>query len=1380
MEAAETTGAAPAAAAAPTTTSPPSVAPAPSSLTSPAAAGAGTDEQQMDNVLDRLGVRHVDEEVVASEVIQKAQARWAAIAAKRPRKAAPKASAETEDGGGASTTDATTQASAASSSAGSATTKAKAKKKRPRPPETQDEEDAFLDDWNATGGEEEEDEGLEGDEQGHHSKRPAVNELLGESNQVRFGDLTPFEEQRLAEEQKAAARAEKDKPSRKQSTKEAGEAALVARKRSLPPPPPPPRPPRQEEADEEQRRPKEKKKKQKKKKAQAAAALSPAKDGTVSSTPRDSATPLKSGGGGDDVGLDDEHTVQCPMCQRGVPVKNKDSPDAELSLHLDRCMRTSRRSTTFKKEEEEDSDVEIVVPQPASSASRSGTRAKEEEDGMDFVNEESSSSSDASSDEEPQQGGRGKARKKPKKKTEAPQPKEWKQRARGSLLVDDFADADFRRRRDAYEEGLREMGADSDEEEEEEEEEEDEQRQSPTGRPPAAPGSRAAQATARRQGVGADEEVGPLELPGGFYLPARINRKLYWYQRTGVRWMWELYRQGGGGILGDEMGLGKTVQLSTFLSGLHRSGRLRSGALIVAPATLMSHWASELYAWAPCLRVVVLHRSAAAFAAQPAHKVGRFVRRVLGLGDGLVCITTYESLKLLRKELLSHAWSYVALDEGQTIRNPDADVTVCAKQLPTVHRLILSGTPIQNNLRELWSLFDFCFPGRLGTLPAFETELAIPIRLGGYSNATPTQAQLAYRCALVLRDLIHPYLLRRMKKDIMQILPMPKKTEQVLFCKLTARQRALYRAAVSSPEIRLILEGKASHFRAITVLRKICNHADLVAGPNAEGADIMARIVANGGWDDEWRDEVEVEEGDEEEEEGAAILPSAAKKALSSGPSAADYGAVSRSGKLQVLAEVLPRWERQGHRVLLFSQTRQMLDILERLVQNRGWRYLRMDGNTHVGARPALIERFNTDDSVFVFLLTTRTGGLGISLTGANRVVLFDPDWNPQTDIQARERAWRLGQKRAVTIYRLVTTGTIEEKIYQRQIFKTAITNRVLQDPKQKRLFSSGELKELFTLKEDFNDEEAPNDTTMEFMEGVIKRSSLNNKKKKKNKNGERKRRRRQETAEEEEGELREDDDEGSMGVLVEKEEEEEEEQARAQQEEDEEEDGKILKAVFDGRGLASVLSHDVVEEGKKNMDLWVQMQDRAKRIADQAAVALRESAALVQATQQQNNRFAPTWTGRTGSVGNASLLPRFGPRGGTAGASGASTSTSTSTSHHAPGDNRVLFGGQAAAPASSTDILSRFREREGGGSGGGGGPAEARYVSLLERIKKFLREKGPHVPTDQLLHHFRHVPHTDAVIFKTMLKSVGTLSRGTWSLTPEAERGRGGGGGSR
>ena len=168
------------------------------------------------------------------------------------------------------------------------------------------------------------------------------------------------------------------------------------------------------------------------------------------------------------------------------------------------------------------------------------------------------------------------------------------------------------------------------------------------------------------------------------------------------------------------------------------------------------------------------------------------------------------------------------LDEGQKIRNPDTEVTLQCKSIRTVHRLLLSGTPIQNNLQELWSLFDFVFPGRLGTLPAFLAEFAEPIKVGGYLNATPMQVQLAYRCALVLKDLINPYLLRRQKKDIAEIQRMPGKTEQVLFCRLSPRQRFMYSAFLRSGEVQDVMEGKVRCFRAITILRKLCNHPDLV------------------------------------------------------------------------------------------------------------------------------------------------------------------------------------------------------------------------------------------------------------------------------------------------------------------------------------------------------------------------------------------------------------------------------------------------------------------------------------------------------------------------------------------------------------------------
>lgn len=203
-------------------------------------------------------------------------------------------------------------------------------------------------------------------------------------------------------------------------------------------------------------------------------------------------------------------------------------------------------------------------------------------------------------------------------------------------------------------------------------------------------------------------------------------------------------------------------------------------------------------------------------------------------GTGYAIVTTYESIRRSPDVWINHDWSYVVLDEGQKIRNPDADVTLACKRLRTPNRLLMSGTPIQNDLRELWSLFDFIFPGRLGTLPAFEAEFAEPIKRGGYSNASPMQVQLAYRCALVLRDLINPYLLRRQKKDIKEVNRMPGKTEQVLFCRLSSKQRTLYQEYLASDEVMGVMRGSVQLLKAVTMLRKICNHPDLVVGADGK------------------------------------------------------------------------------------------------------------------------------------------------------------------------------------------------------------------------------------------------------------------------------------------------------------------------------------------------------------------------------------------------------------------------------------------------------------------------------------------------------------------------------------------------------------------
>jgi DNA excision repair protein ERCC-6 len=354
-----------------------------------------------------------------------------------------------------------------------------------------------------------------------------------------------------------------------------------------------------------------------------------------------------------------------------------------------------------------------------------------------------------------------------------------------------------------------------------------------------------------------------------------------------------------------------------------------------------------------------------------------------------IIVTTYESIRQYRKQIMNRSsWGFVVLDEGHKIRNPDADITLCCKQFPSPFRIILSGTPIQNNLTELWSLFDFVFPGRLGTLPVFQTQFAVPIRLGGYANASAIQVQAAYKCACILRDLINPYLLRRLKVDVAQW--MPKKNEQVLFCKLTAAQRAIYEDFIQSAELQAIFDGKRRIFYGIDILRKICNHPDLLM------------LLSNPGG----------------KKQSSAIVKHSAQQDQR-------FGDYRKSGKMLVVHSLLQQWREQGHRVLLFTQTRQMQDILEKMVRQMGITYRRMDGTTPVSTRIPLVDEFNRDNGIFLFLLTTRVGGLGVSLTGANRLIIYDPDWNPSTDIQARERAWRLGQQRDVTIYRLMTSGTI-------------------------------------------------------------------------------------------------------------------------------------------------------------------------------------------------------------------------------------------------------------------------------------------------------------------------------------------------------------------
>lgn len=785
----------------------------------------------------------------------------------------------------------------------------------------------------------------------------------------------------------------------------------------------------------------------------------------------------------------------------------------------------------------------------------------------------------------------------------------------------------------------------------------------------------------------ADEDLPEWQLPhptipdavldDHFKLPGDIYPSLFDYQKTCVQWLWELHSQKTGGIIGDEMGLGKTIQVIAFLAGLHYSGLLDKPVLLVVPATVMNQWVNEFHRWWPAFRCVILHsigsgmtkssikteeqleahleNEDADFDAQISMKSANNQANAKAIVDrvmekGHVLVTTYVGLRIYSKHILPREWGYVVLDEGHKIRNPNSEISLACKRVKTYNRIILSGTPIQNNLTELWSLFDFVFPGRLGTLPVFEQQFAIPINMGGYANASNVQVQTGYKCAVILRDLISPYLLRRLKVDVAQDLP--KKNEMVLFVKLTQFQQNLYEKFLGSEDVNAILKGKRNVLMGVDMLRKICNHPDLI------DRELLLR-----------------------------------KKGYS-------YGNPTKSGKMQVLKNLLQLWQKEGHRTLVFCQTKQMLDILEKfvssmrrvdiendeIVEGDYFHYLRMDGSTPIGKRQTLVDSFNNNKYFDCFLLTTKVGGLGVNLTGADRVIIYDPDWNPSTDIQARERAWRLGQTKDITIYRLMTAGTIEEKIYHRQIFKTFLTNKILKDPKQRRFFKMNDLHDLFSL----GDPQEKGTETGDMFSGSektfrgdkIRKSTQLNKQQHKN-----------------------DDDlyqvASIMGVSK-------LDNYVGDEEKDDDkskEENRLMDGIFaNAEVVHSTLQHDeIINSNQQEVSI---VEKEAARVAKEAADALKKS--RIQA--RSNTVGTPTWTGKFGVAG------RFGPKKSTNSRGG----TKSPSQSPAPGATDAI---------SSTSILNQLKQKKAnnGKANKSGKPkklTEDDKQSLLQHLIDFLRKQ--------------------------------------------------------
>ena len=835
------------------------------------------------------------------------------------------------------------------------------------------------------------------------------------------------------------------------------------------------------------------------------------------------------------------------------------------------------------------------------------------------------------------------------------------------------------------------------------------------------------------------------EFEGGYRIPGDIYPNLFDYQKTGVQWLHELFTQQVGGIVGDEMGLGKTIQIIAFLAGLHYSKKLNKPIIVVCPATVMKQWVNEFHRWWPPFRVTILHSSGSGMINirnestrednlldqmwdpnsrnMPLTKAQKAARRVLApiLNKGGVLVTTYSGLQSYAPLLIPVDWQYAILDEGHKIRNPNTAITIYCKELRTPNRIILSGTPMQNNLIELWSLFDFIFPMRLGTLVSFRNQFEIPIRQGGYANASNLQVQTAFKCAETLKDAISPYLLQRFKIDVAADLP--KKSEQVLFCKLTKLQRKNYEDFLTSSDFDAIMAGKRHTLYGVDILRKICNHPDL---QDHRHLSIKANY---------------------------------------------DYGNPVKSGKMQVVGSLLELWKETGHKALLFAQHRIMLDILEKYVRSiSGMKYRRMDGNTPIPLRQSMVDNFNTDPGVHVFLLTTKVGGLGVNLTGADRVIIYDPDWNPSTDLQARERAWRLGQKREVTIYRLMTAGTIEEKIYHRQIFKQFLTNKILRDPKQRQTFHLNDLHDLFSLGND----DQPTETSALFKDAQVK---YDNKAKAKDEPGLKP----QPVQPATDGAASAEDVRHVKGIAaVEEYAGVEEEAAQANQSNDStNSESRMMQGIFARSGVHSALEHDQIIGGNSSRKAAadpVLVEQEAKRVAAEAARELRRAGEVAKTVPAGQ----PTWTGTFGVSGRpteVSAQRAFG--------SGASTRNRSAGGGVVGGmGSATLLGGlhvQSRTPAAPSSAPNSSREGTPTTtspfslSRPSTPPTTARSPSFGPLIRDYLLAHGGSCHTQMLIDHFnRYCTSAQTTLeFKETLKALarlepGTRGRGRWVLREE------------
>ncbi|KAI8909880.1 SNF2 family N-terminal domain-containing protein [Powellomyces hirtus] len=455
------------------------------------------------------------------------------------------------------------------------------------------------------------------------------------------------------------------------------------------------------------------------------------------------------------------------------------------------------------------------------------------------------------------------------------------------------------------------------------------------------------------------------------------------YQVQGLNWLISLFENGINGILADEMGLGKTLQSISFLGYLKHFQNISGPHLVIVPKSTLHNWMAEFGRWVPTLNAFMFHGT-------KEDRVAMVQDKLLAQ-DFDVCVTSYEMCLLEKASFRKISWQYIVIDEAHRIKNENSTLSQIVREFPCRNRLLLTGTPLQNNLHELWALLNFLLPDIFSSSEDFDRWFE---EQGGDQDKVVNQ----------LHKVLRPFLLRRIKADVEKSL-LPKKRMNI-YVGMSTMQRKWYQRLLEKDidAVNISIGDKNTKTRAtrlqniVMQLRKCCNHPYLF--------------------------------------DGAEPGP----------PFTTDEHLIDNAGKMVVLDRMLKKSKASGSRVLLFSQMSRMLDILEDYCVFRGYEYCRIDGQTPHEDRVSSIDEFNKPDSTkFIFLLTTRAGGLGINLATADHVVMYDNDWNPQVDLQAEDRAHRIGQKKQVVVFRFITENAVEEKVIDRATQKLRLDQLVIQ-----------------------------------------------------------------------------------------------------------------------------------------------------------------------------------------------------------------------------------------------------------------------------------------------------------------------------------------------